>query len=75
MTETNIETLIRDLVTPLLKHPAALTISQEDGGRYHQYIVNAVLMYFSMGHMMWGWPLPAFFEENHVAMGDRKSVV
>lgn len=33
MTETNIETLIRDLVTPLLKHPAALTISQEDGGR------------------------------------------
>lgn len=40
MIETNIETLIRDLVTPLLKHPAALTISQEDGGRYHQYIVN-----------------------------------
>ena len=33
MTETNIETLIRDLVTPLLKHPAALTISQEDVGR------------------------------------------
>ena len=29
----------------------------------------AVLMYFSMGHMMWGWPLPAFFEGNHVAMG------
>ena len=28
-----------------------------------------VLMYFSMGHMMWGWPLPAFFEDNHVAMG------
>ena len=28
-----------------------------------------VLMYFSMGHMMWGWPLPAFFENNHVAMG------
>lgn len=28
-----------------------------------------VLMYFSMGHMMWGWPLPAFFEKNHVAMG------
>lgn len=28
-----------------------------------------VLMYFSMGHMMWGWPLPAFFEGNHVAMG------
>ena len=28
-----------------------------------------VLMYFSMGHMMWGWPLPAFFHGNHVAMG------
>ncbi len=29
----------------------------------------AVLMYFSMGHMMWGWPLPPFFDGNHVAMG------
>ena len=28
-----------------------------------------VLMYFSMGHMMWGWPIPAWFEDNHVAMG------
>ena len=28
-----------------------------------------VLMYFSMGHMMWGWPLPRFFQDNHVAMG------
>ena len=28
-----------------------------------------VLMYFSMGHMMWGWPLPEFFNGNHVAMG------
>ena len=28
-----------------------------------------VLMYFSMGHMMWGWPLPAFYTDNHVAMG------
>ena len=27
------------------------------------------LMYFSMGHMMWNWPVPAFFEGNHVAMG------
>ena len=27
------------------------------------------LMYFSMGHMMWNWPAPAFLEENHVAMG------
>ena len=28
-----------------------------------------VLMYFSMGHMMWGWPLPAWFNDNHIAMG------
>ena len=28
-----------------------------------------ILMYFSMGHMMWGWPLPAFYTDNHVAMG------
>ncbi|MDY2595255.1 MAG: heavy metal translocating P-type ATPase, partial [Oliverpabstia sp.] len=28
-----------------------------------------VLMYFSMGHMLWGWPLPPFFNGNHVAMG------
>ena len=28
-----------------------------------------VLMYFSMGHMMWGWPLPSFYADNHVAMG------
>lgn len=28
-----------------------------------------ILMYFSMGHMMWGWPLPEFYNGNHVAMG------
>ena len=28
-----------------------------------------ILMYFSMGHMMWGWPLPAWFNDNHIAMG------
>ena len=28
-----------------------------------------VLMYFSMGHTMWNWPLPAFFNDNHIAMG------
>ena len=28
-----------------------------------------VLMYFSMGHMMWAWPLPAWFNDNHIAMG------
>ncbi|MBQ9809640.1 MAG: heavy-metal-associated domain-containing protein [Spirochaetales bacterium] len=28
-----------------------------------------VLMYFSMGHTMWNWPVPSFFADNHVAMG------
>ena len=28
-----------------------------------------ILMYFSMGHMMWGWPVPAFYHGNHIAMG------
>ena len=28
-----------------------------------------ILMHFSMGHMMWGWPLPSFYEDNHIAMG------
>ena len=32
-------------------------------------IFLVILMYFSMGHMMWGWPLPSFYEGNHVAMG------
>ena len=32
-------------------------------------IFLVVIMYFSMGHMMWGWPLPEFFNGNHVAMG------
>ena len=32
-------------------------------------IFTLILMYFSMGHMMWGWPLPSFFDGNHVAMG------
>lgn len=32
-------------------------------------IFLAILMYFSMGHMMWGWPIPHFFTDNHVAMG------
>ncbi len=38
-----------------------------------RFIVSAcflvILMYLSMGHMMWGWPLPPFFDGNHVAMG------
>ena len=33
----------------------------------------AVLMYFSMGHMMWGWPVPRFFAENHVAIAAASS--
>ncbi len=32
-------------------------------------IFLVVLMYFSMGNMMWGWPVPAFLEHNHIAMG------
>ena len=32
-------------------------------------IVLLPLMYLSMGHMMWGWPLPSWFDGNHVAMG------
>lgn len=32
-------------------------------------IILAVLMYFSMGHAMWGFPVPAFFEHNHIALG------
>ncbi|MGN1235370.1 MAG: heavy metal translocating P-type ATPase, partial [Christensenellaceae bacterium] len=32
-------------------------------------VVLAVLMYFSMGHMMWGWPVPPFLKGNHVALG------
>ena len=32
-------------------------------------IFLVVLMYFSMGHMMWAWPLPAWFNDNHIAMG------
>ncbi len=32
-------------------------------------IILLPLMYLSMGHMMWGWPLPRFFDDNHIAMG------
>lgn len=32
-------------------------------------VLTLILMYFSMGHMMWNWPIPAWFEGNHVAMG------
>ena len=36
---------------------------------YSSLVVLVALMYLSMGHMMWGWPAPAFLAENHVAMG------
>ncbi len=47
-----------DRETPLLKKRLIASL-----------VFLAVLMYFSMGHMMWGWPLPTFFSGNHVAMG------
>lgn len=52
------EDMLKDRETPLLKKRLVTSVG-----------FLAVLIYFSMGHMMWGWPLPAFFEGNHVAMG------
>ena len=52
------EAALEDRETPVLKKRLIASIG-----------FLLVLMYFSMGHMMWGWPLPAFFEGNHVAMG------
>ena len=52
------EAALEDRETPVLKKRLFTSIG-----------FLLVLMYFSMGHMMWGWPLPAFFEGNHVAMG------
>lgn len=64
--------------------PAACPNSKNTGGEdalrdtetpklLRRLIISAVfllvLMYFSMGYMMWGWPLPSFFENNHVAVG------
>ncbi|MBQ0058469.1 MAG: cation-translocating P-type ATPase, partial [Lachnospiraceae bacterium] len=49
---------LKDRETPILKRRLIASIG-----------FVSVLMYFSMGHMMWGWPLPAFFMGNHVAMG------
>ena len=49
---------LQDKTTPALKKRLLASIG-----------FLAVLMYFSMGHMMWNWPVPAFFAENHVAMG------
>ena len=49
---------LADTQTPLLKKRLIWSVA-----------FLAVLMYFSMGHMMWGWPVPEFFAHNHVAMG------
>ena len=52
------EELLQDKTSPLLKKRLIVSL-----------VFLLVLMYFSMGHMMFGWPLPSFFEGNHVAMG------
>ena len=52
------EDALADHETPVLKHRLIASLG---------FLI--VLMYFSMGHMMWGWRLPAFFDDNHVAMG------
>ena len=52
------EDMLKDRDTPILKRRLWASLG---------FLI--VLMYFSMGHMMWGWPVPAFFENNHVAMG------
>lgn len=52
------EDALKDRETPLLKKRLFSSI-----------IFLIILMYISMGHMMWNWPLPAFFMDNHVAMG------
>ena len=52
------ETGLEDTQTPLLKKRLIASV-----------VFLIVLMYFSMGHMMWGWPLPTWFTDNHVGMG------
>ena len=52
------EDALKDRETPVLKHRLIASMG-----------FLAVLMYMSMGHMMWGWPLPHFMDGNHVAMG------
>ena len=52
------EEALKDWETPILKKRLIASLG---------FLV--VLMYVSMGHMMWGWPLPDFFQNNHVAMG------
>ena len=52
------ESALRDTETPKLKKRLFWSVG---------FLI--ILMYFSMGHMMWGWPLPSFYSSNHVAMG------
>ncbi|MDO5476926.1 MAG: heavy metal translocating P-type ATPase, partial [Eubacteriales bacterium] len=52
------EDALKDRETPVLKKRLLASLG-----------FLLVLMYFSMGHMMFGWPLPSFFRDNHVAMG------
>lgn len=52
------EEALKDKDTPLLKKRLITSL-----------VFLLVLMYFSMGHMMWGWPLPTVLQDNHVAMG------
>lgn len=52
------EELLKDRETPVLKQRLFASLG-----------FLLILMYISMGHMMWGWPLPGFLAQNHVAMG------
>ena len=52
------EEMLKDKETPVMKRRLVSSV-----------LLLIPLMYFSMGHMMWGWPLPKFFEGNHIAMG------
>ena len=52
------EDMLKDRETPVLKKRLIASVG---------FLI--VLMYFSMGHMMWGWPVPGFMKDNHVMMG------
>lgn len=52
------EDMLKDRETPVMKRRLTASV-----------VLLVPLMYVSMGHMMWGWPIPAWFEGNHVAMG------
>ena len=56
--QADAEEMLKDRETPVLKRRLSYSLA-----------FLLVLMYVSMGHMMWGLPLPAFFSDNHVAMG------